>query len=350
MDWFWYRLDETGSAVLLRAFGTQPVVFLPERLDGHPVAEISEYCFSEKEKYTGEEDFIFLTAEEVVQKDEKEIPVRASGEERRSCFFQLLKEKKICALAGDFITDVTLSSTVKRIGALAFYQCRHLESITFSFGEFELGGDAFMNCRSLRRFYFHASPQKPTALRQVLAQQSVETECYFLSPEDETVMAAFLFPEYSERYDLIGPAHIFELNIEGEGFRARQCFENGVFLFSKYDRIFLQAVDTEETGTLCSMAVLRLTYPMELAKEEKKAYRTYLLSHLEYFFDWIIKERELTLFRGLAKQGYIGKKELGLLLKKAVNAQWAEGIRLLLMWKKEWWEEKEEDAYGFEDF
>lgn len=343
MKWFWYRLNERGEAVLLRVFGTQPVLSLPEKIDGRPLTEISEYCFSEKEKYTGEESFLCMAAE-------NEVSDSVAGGENISCFFRVLREKKICVLAGDFISEVKIPSSVKKVGTLAFYQCRHLEQIFFGAGNLELGGDAFMNCRRLKKFFFYTFPEKPTALRQILAQQSGETECYFLSPEDGAVTAALLFPEYSEKYDLIGPAHIFELNIEGEGFRARQCFENGVFLFQKYDRIFSQAADSEEEKTLCKMAAMRLKFPFGLKEEEKKGYLEYLLCHMESMADWMIEEKETGLWKELGELGSIRKKDFELFLKKSIDARWTEGVRFLLQWKEAWWKEKEEEEYEFDDF
>lgn len=339
MEWFWYRLNKKNEAVLLRAFGTEPAVKLPEKIGGHVLTELSDYCFSGKEKYTGDEEFLFLAGE---------------GEETRSGeeevrFYELLEKGKLCALAGDFIKEVTLSGAVRKIGKFAFYQCHHLESITFEGREFELGGDAFMNCGSLKKFQIYALPQEPTGLRQILAQQDVETEVYFLSKEAHMVTGAVLFPEYSEKYDLIGPAHIFELNIEGEGFRARQCFEDGIFRFQKYDQIFSQAKDTEEERTLCRMAALRLGHPVELREEAKQMYTEYLLSHMECFLDSVLAEKKLELLKSLGENGNLGKDVLENCLKKAVKSKWTEGIRLLLMWKEEWRKE-EEDAYGFEEF
>lgn len=37
--------------------------------------------------------------------------------------------------------------------------------------------------------------------------------------------SSIFYPEYNGGYDEVGPAHIFALNIEGEGFRMRQCFK-----------------------------------------------------------------------------------------------------------------------------
>ena len=54
-----------------------------------------------------------------------------------------------------------------------------------------------------------------------------------------------LYPEYSESYEEIGPAHIFSLHVEGEGYRARKQFVNGRLDFGGYHRAFLLYKKTE---------------------------------------------------------------------------------------------------------
>ena len=76
--------------------------------------------------------------------------------------------------------------------------------------------------------------------------------------EDGEREAVLLYPEYYESYDEIGPAHIFELNLTGEGFRARQCFKDGVILLNAYDEIFPQACVEESAEVLIPMAWNRL--------------------------------------------------------------------------------------------
>ena len=295
-----------------------------------------------------------------------------NGKGKKTLFFQLLREKKIRELSGDYITAVCLPDTLKKIGNLAFYQCRKLKKIAFA-GEkrgkeavFELGSDAFMNCRSLNTFLFFYPPEIATGLRRILAQQRGETIVYFkdtldslernlsekeiLFSEEKNVTAAVLFPEYSEQYDLIGPAHIFELNIEGEGLRARQCFENEVFQFEKYDQVFLQACDTEEERTLCKMAALRLCYPVALKTEAKEQYQSYLLLHGGMFCELLVRERSLKFMEALAEQGIFEEKHWEICIRKTVEAKWPEGTRSILAWKKRKRQKDEEEAYGFEDF
>ena len=51
-----------------------------------------------------------------------------------------------------------------------------------------------------------------------------------------------MYPEYTESYDEIAPAHIFGRNITGEGFRARQQFQDGIVQFAGYDAIYPKVI------------------------------------------------------------------------------------------------------------
>ena len=56
--------------------------------------------------------------------------------------------------------------------------------------------------------------------------------------KSEFIDGSIFYPEYNGGYDEVGPAHIFALNIEGEGFRMRQCFKDGKIDFDGYDACF----------------------------------------------------------------------------------------------------------------
>ena len=85
--------------------------------------------------------------------------------------------------------------------------------------------------------------------------------------------ARLLFPEYYESYDEIAPAHVFGRNIEGEGFRARQCVRAGEIDFALYDSIFQKACAEERETTLNRLALNRLCYPVGLTGEKDRCMR-----------------------------------------------------------------------------
>lgn len=83
-----------------------------------------------------------------------------------------------------------------------------------------IGSDVFMNCLRLNHIYYDCSIFDVTFLKQILTQITWDVEVHFLD-------SSIFYPEYNGGYDEVGPAHIFALNIEGEGFRMRQCLKRG---------------------------------------------------------------------------------------------------------------------------
>ena len=272
-----------------RLYGSSPNVIIPDEVDGKPVAGLSAYCFSPHRQTDGV------------------IP------------------ENLTELIGDYITEVTIPDTVRIIDDLCFYGCKNLNRISIGGGQISIGSDVFMNCVSLKKIEIRASVRDKTALRQIMNQLRGETEISF---ED----ADFLFPAFSESYELIGPAHIFELNVEGHGLRARQCFEDDVFRPGMYDRIFEKAVDNEDAVTLCKMAVCRLKSPYGMKKDITKLYQDYLISHIRDFCDELIRKRDIEPLLELVRSGSLaGEKAIRECLVIITKAGWTEGTSNLLM-------------------
>ena len=280
-----------GGISITRMYGDSPVVRVPGEVDGKKTIAINEYAFSEKNVTT----------------NRKDIP------------YKELDEGTVCELAGGYIKEIIIPDSVRSLGGFCFYQCVNLNKLTLG-KNVQIGSDAFMNCRKLDEIHITASVLESTCLRQILAQRTQHTTAVF----DD---AAIYFPEYSEQYDLIGPAHIFELNIEGEGFRARKCFDGDVFLPEMYDDIFEKARDTEDTKTLCIMASLRLQKPELLKEEKKKIYQEYLLENISEFLDESIRKKDLKLFLDMKRKGIINNEHIVLCLQKLNAAGWIEGTR-----------------------
>ncbi|MDD7403137.1 MAG: leucine-rich repeat domain-containing protein [Butyribacter sp.] len=320
-----YERLQDNTIRLLRVFGSSPEVVIPETICGMAVSEIGAYCFAQTNK-TG-------NCEE-------------SGD--ASLRMQLCNEGKIRELAGDYLQKVTLPDSIVSLGNLAFYQCRHLSELTIGRQLVQIGSDAFMNCRKLTSITIRGSVTQSSGLKQILAQRNAETSVHFC-PKRETE-AVLIYPEYSESYDEIGPAHIFTLNIEGDGFRARQCFQDGIVSLSQYDQVFEQAVLRENEETLCRMAAMRLYYPTGLSQERKESYEKYLTEHAAVIGKRYIKEKEKRYLSFLIQYGYLADADLAECMQYAVTQGWAEGVREILQWQKQTLENQTEDAYGFDDF
>ena len=177
----WEKTKE-GTARLLGVTDMPGELVLPKQIAGLPLTEVGPYCFA-KNKY---------------------------------------------------LERVVLPDTITKIDRMAFYNCTGLKELELGANLTELGGDAFMNCHNLHQIKVRCGAKEASGVRFVLRQISSDLTVHFLG---ETVdeSAVILFSDYYESYDEVTPAHLFGRNIEGEGFRARQCFKEGIFEYVRYD-------------------------------------------------------------------------------------------------------------------
>ena len=218
----------------------------------------------------------------------------------------------------------------------------------------EVGSDAFMNCLNLRSLRMCAGVEEPTGLKQLLAQIKWQVEVSF-EQEDGEREAVLMYPEYYESYDEIGPAHIFELNLTGEGFRARQCFKEGVILLNAYDEIFPQACVEESAEVLIPMAWNRLYAACGLSPEARADYEEYVREQSGKVLTILLKKRELKPLHFFFEKGYGRKEQIEDAVAIASHEEWMEGVASLIAWKRQLFAEPEKTAdvksrYSFQDF
>ena len=315
-DEYLWEPDGTGGARLLGMYGQTSQAFVPEQIEGMRVTEIGAYCFAGRGRERSEE-----TTEKV----------------------------HLRALAGDAVESVHLPKTIRRIGSYAFYQCTRLERLSLYGSLCEVGGDAFMNCHRLHTLTVETGDFQMEGVRQMLAQLSLDIEVSFL--KKGTVHARLLFPEYYESYDEIAPAHVFGRNIEGEGFRARQCVRAGEIDFALYDSIFQKACAEERETTLNRLALNRLCYPVELTGEKRQMYESYIKEHAGSVCAAAVcgRDEETVLF--LCEQRLLTAAQLDDCIRLAAEEDWAKGAASFLRMKEQFFKEKTiEERYSFDSF
>ena len=216
----YYEKINEDSIRINKVYSPSPTIEIPELIDGYMVREIADYCFSSKE-------------------------VNLSN-----CILNREIPSNYHVCSGVDVESVRLPSTLKKLGNYAFYNCRKLKEIYVPSRLMSVGSDAFMNCLRLNHIYYDCSIFSATILKQILTQITWDIEVDFID-------GSIFYPEYNGSYDEVGPAHIFALNIEGEGFRMRQCFKDGKIDFDGYDACFEKLCAEESESCIFHVAILR---------------------------------------------------------------------------------------------
>lgn len=325
---FYWEPAADGGVRLLRVFGGMPEVVLPAEIEGSTVTEIGPYCFAERPHLPAH--------------------YRKTGEKRKKMDKMHLSSLKLREICGGYPERIVLPDTVKKIGNLAFYNCTSLVTLELGSAMMDVGGDAFMNCRKLHTIILHCGAREKSGIRQMLSQISSDIEVIFQGEQGRE--AVLLFPEYYEGFDEITPAHIFGRKIEGEGFRARQSFKNGVPDFAQYDQIFQKACVEETVETLCRLAMNRLRYPVDLGKTACLRYEEYIRAHADEVCGKVIKKRKIDQIEFLCEKGLMNRESLSAGARGAAEAGWAEGAAYFLRLKEKYFSQKENsDRYSFKD-
>lgn len=307
--------DTSNGARILRVYSGMPSVRIPEELNGRKVVSVGAYCFSGINRagnYIG-----------------TDMPAASN----------------LFEFCGNNVESVILPDTLEQIGNNAFYNCRKLISIEAGAALKEAGSDIFMNCTSFTKLYLRHKADTPGGLRQILSRLDTHLDVYFY--DNGRINAMLVFPEYTESYDEIAPAHIFGRNITGEGFRARQCFNGDIPDFKQYDQIFGKASVEESVNTIYKMALGRLMYPFLLEDAPKYRYEGYIKSHNREVMEILVAERELEALHFMCKNRYADAEGISNAASKASMTGWGEGTASLLKWKHGFIEDAKKRRYKF---
>lgn len=335
--WYAFCQKNEQEAVLYRVYGQSPVVTIPETIAGNRVTELAAYCFAARPI---PDDCLFVSNDQLKSRQE---------------LTDALQQGRIREITGEYVHEVSLPGGMQTIGKLAFYHCTGLSKLLIGKKLCDIGSDAFMNCDRFSCVIVRASIFEQNGLKPLLAQRQQDMKVVF-EPNDH-VEAVLWYAEYSEYYDEIGPAHIFELCIDGDGFRQRQCFTSGKVDIAKYDEVFTLASQREKKEMLSDIALMRLYYPVGLSAKAKKDYEAYLIKEAAYIGRKFTKERNLELLEYLAKNEYLTGDDLIQCMQDAIQEQWTEGAGALLQFKNDIAQKEDQtarsdqsDEYFFDDF
>lgn len=337
---FWEKTED-NAARILRVSGSEPLLILPDTVGGYPLTEIGDYCFAESCRLP-ETYLETLLCQEGERDSSSWKTVTELGVPERT------EKLPLTAIAGSYLEEMVLPETLEKIGNLAFYNCSSLKKITMGKKMEQVGSDAFMNCRKFGQILLRCGVGERSGIRQILSQISSDMEVTFCGKSG--VEAVVFYPEYYESYDEIAPAHLFGRNIEGEGFRARQCFKDGVVQFMQYDTIFPKACAEENDKTLRKITVTRLRYPVEMNGQAKQLYEAYFTEHDRAIAEELTREKRLEDIRYFCEQKLLLQGSLEAAIQTAAAMEWAEGTAALLHMKQEFFAKATAERYAFEEF
>lgn len=365
-----WEKKKTKEACLLRVYAETSEIKIPAYIEHYPITEIGAYCFSASEHIEGKQ---FYTTELLIENDEENIKrAEEMKKEIISRESQGVNTTILRMAAGDDLIKLCLPDTIYIINNAAFYNCRKLESLEIGADTTEIGSDVFTNCVSLKQLHIRCRDYKAESAKALLSRISTELEVYYYEsirkridnkkmPETNTLtkdcrwfeykkqlFASLLYPEYFETYDEIAPAHIFGRHIEGEGFRARQCFKNGQILFGEYDKIFQKAKAEEAIITIGRMCMHRLLFPVELSKDVKENYKLFLQENEQEIGIYFVKQKKKAEVKYYFQHNLLSCTGIDTLITCAANFQWSEGVSAMLHWKKQFYGKTRKTAYEFE--
>ena len=296
----YYEKISEDSIRINKVYSSSPTIEIPDCIDGYIVREIGNYCFSKKKV---------------------DLSNSILSHEIRSSYHEC---------SGSDVESVRLSKTLTKIGDYAFYNCRMLKEVFLPSNLMSIGSDAFMNCLRLNHIHYDCSIFSATILKQILTQITWDIEVDFID-------GSIFYPEYNGNYDEVGPAHIFALNIEGEGFRMRQCFKDGKIDFDGYDACFEKLCAEESESCILHVAILRFMMGSEQYVPYLRAHD--LTSYLHRYKDICVMVEKL-----LEKE-CLNQSDLDVLISMEKNLE----TRTLLMELKNKMVTSS-STYSFEDF
>ena len=219
-----FTYERQNGHILITELDSDPdIVEIPDEIDGSPVTELGDYLFS-----------------------------------------------------GKTCSTIRIPGGVKKIGRYGFYNCRKLETLSFSSDFTNLGSGAFTGCHHIRNIEVEMRSEE-SGLKEVLSEVREEV-CVRLTG----IMKAVLwFPEYYEEGVENTPARILMTHVHGSGLYYRNCFQGKRFHFPEYDRRFEHALAQESPDFLREMVYGRLFCPLELTDEARRQYESYLWENYE---------------------------------------------------------------------
>lgn len=305
-----YRIREHFIEIV-RCFGTEPRVILPEQIEGHPVKKVAAYAFSSR-KYREDTDILVYEGAE-----------------------DSLFEEQEKLLAGELVEEAVFPDTVEEIGNYIFYGCKKLKKLEFSDSLARIGSGAFTGCGNLSSLKVHLKQGEKSCVKEILGDLWQRIDVIFEIQADGTEEKGkqevyLVFPEHYEEAVENTPARILFTKHHGIGNNYRQCFYNREMDYRKYDALFPLASAQDDTDVLADLIFGRLCCPYRLTREHEKMYEEYVAGHLEEIACYLTVQDRPDVLRQISIRKLWSREGLGNAIDAAAKAEKTEILSFLM--------------------
>lgn len=276
-----YRIRDNYIEIV-RCFGNDPKVALPERIAGLPVRSVAGYAFSARK-----------------QEEETDVAEYETEDE-----FLAVGESHL--LAGNEIEEIVFPDTVEEIGRYIFYGCKNLLRLEFSDSLTRIGSGAFTGCGKLSGLKVHLYQGKKSCVKEILGElwQRIDvTFCERMSEDENTLITGrgdkkmgvlkvgrLVFPEHYEEAVENTPARILFTQHHGTGNNYRQCFYERELDYRKYDSLFPLAAAQDSVDVLADLVFCRLECGQELTEKNRQMYEMYIRENLSPITKYLLEQ------------------------------------------------------------
>lgn len=277
---------------IIRCYGNDPKIVLPEQIDGLPVTKAAPYAFSDHKETEQEEVLSYETEEGSIFAGERGL------------------------LAGTAVEEVIFPSALREIGNYIFYGCKSLRLLEFSNTLQQIGSGAFTGCGALSRLKVHMTEGDRSCTREILEDlwQRIDVTFFY---EQEKKRAVLVFPEHYEEAVENTPARILFTQHHGSGNNYRQCFYNKEMDYRKYDSLFSVAAAWDKIEVLADIAFGRLRCPYQLTENDRQVYRNLIRERFQETIKYLIEQELFHNIRVISTEGLWSREMLEYALELA---------------------------------
>lgn len=299
-----YYREKSGGIEILRCYGIENRVEIPEMIDGKMVISAAPYAFSS-------------------HMDENEELKNVSVWEMEDGF-GFDREEHV--LAGNEVEEIVFPDSLREIGRYIFYGCGSLKKLEFSDSLMQIGCGAFTGCHALDKLTVHMKQGKKSGVKEILGEmwQRIDVTFLYENKNAQTVSeerltgdifeignvrradnkceARLVFPEHYDEAVENTPARILYTEYHGSGSNYRQCFYNKELNYQEYDKLFEMAVVMDKLEVLVDMSFGRLEFPYELAEKAGEEYRGYISRNLSEIAVYLVKREDMHRLEVMAAQ------------------------------------------------